>query len=67
MTNDELLTIAHAIIIRCKSEGKECPEIERAVNTINHLLETKQADYIGFTYAVLAAEMQDFERWEKKK
>ena len=64
MTNDELLTIAHAIIIRCKSEGKECPEIERAVNTINAVSEAQDID---FAFNVLAAEIEDFEYWEKKK
>ena len=58
MTNDEILTIAHAIIIRCKSEGKECPEIERAVNTINAV---SKAQDIDFAFNVLAAEIEDFE------
>lgn len=63
MTNDELLTIAHAIIISCKSQGKQCPEIERAVNTINAATEQD----MSFAFAVLAAEVEDFEYWEKKK
>jgi len=65
MTNDELLTIARAIIIRCAAEGKECPEVERAVNTINNA--HCKAQDIDFAFNVLAAEIQDFERWEKKK
>jgi hypothetical protein len=65
LNNEELLTIAHAILIRCKQTGQDCIEIERAVNAINHLLETNQTDYIGFSYAVLAAEIEDFENNNK--
>lgn len=64
MTNEELLTIAHATIFRCKSEGKECPEIERAVNTIE--ASEIEAGTL-FAFAVLAAEIEDFEYWDKNK
>jgi len=67
MTNDELMTIALAIIHRCKSQetGQDCIEIEKTVNTINHAQETQQ-DTI-FAFAVLAAEIEDFEYWNKRK
>ncbi len=65
MTNDELLTLAHAILIRCAETGQDCVEIEKAINTINHAQETQQ-DTI-FAFAVLAAEIEDFEYWNNKK
>ena len=65
MTNDELLTLAHAILIRCAETGQDCIEIEKAVNTINHAQETQQDT--DFAFAVLAAEIEDFECWNKRK
>jgi len=67
MTNDELMTLALAIIRRCKTQetGQDCIEIEKAVNTINHAQETQQDVY--FAFAVLAAEIEDFEYWNNKK
>lgn len=65
MTNDELLTLAHAILIRCAETGQDCIEIEKAVNTINQAQETQQDVY--FAFAVLAAEIEDFEYWNNKK
>lgn len=65
MTNDEILTIAHAILIRCAETGQDCIEIQKAVNTINHAQETQQ-DTI-FAFAVLATELEDFEYRNKRK
>lgn len=65
MTNDELLTIAHAILIRCAETGQDCVEIERAVNTINHG-KCKALD-IDFAFNVLKSELEDFEYWNKKQ
>jgi len=64
MTNDEPLTIAHAILIRCAETGQDCVEIQKAVNTIN---ESKTEADKAFAFAVLAAELEDFEYWNKKQ
>ncbi len=67
MTNDELMTLALAIIHRCKSQetGQDCIEIEKAVNTINHG-QCKALD-IDFAFNVLKSELEDFEYWNKKQ
>lgn len=62
MSNEELLTIAHAILIRCKQTGQDCIEIAKAVNTIE-ASETEAG--ILFAFAVLAAEIEDFEALNK--
>jgi hypothetical protein len=62
LNNEELLTIAHAILIRCKQTGQDCVEIAKAVNTIESS-ETEAETLLAF--AVLAAEIEDFEALNK--
>jgi hypothetical protein len=57
LSNEELLTIAHAILIRCSKTGQDCVEIATAVNTIE-ASETEAGTL--FAFAVLAAEIEDF-------
>jgi hypothetical protein len=64
LSNEELLTIAHAILIRCKQTGQDCIEIAKAVNAIEA---SKTEAETLFAFAVLAAEIEDFEYLEKKK
>jgi hypothetical protein len=61
MTNEQLLIKAKMIIERCKSQetGQGCVEIEKAINTISVC--KKDADTV-FCYAILRAEIDDFER-----
>jgi hypothetical protein len=59
MTNEELLATAEVALIRASKAGKDCVDLQKAINTLSHCVENNQIDGIDFARAVLLTEIEE--------
>lgn len=59
MTNEELLATAEVEIIRAGKVGKDCVNLQKAINTLNYSTEINNELAIGFARTVLLTEIEE--------
>ena len=59
MTNEELLATAEVALIRAGKAGKDCVDLQKAINTLQYSIDINNELAIGFAKAVLLTEIEE--------
>jgi len=66
-TNDELIAIAEVELIKANKAGLDVVDLQKAINTLQYCIETKQELSIGFSRAILFAEIDGVSDLQERK
>jgi hypothetical protein len=59
MTNEELIATAKVALIRANKSGKDCVDLQKAINTLQYSIDINNELAIGFAKAVLLTEIEE--------